>query len=102
KPEAEAWLHSLINKNLRVHTTDLRMFVGTFKCTDPNGNIVLSLTHEYRQPSPQKLAEAMAKADSSETFRAEMTPRYLGLVVVPGQYIVKIELEEFVSQMRNR
>lgn len=29
-----------------------------------------------------------------------MTSRYLGLVVVPGEYIVKIELEEFASQMR--
>jgi N-alpha-acetyltransferase 38, NatC auxiliary subunit len=38
----------------------------------------------------------------SETVRAEMTSRYLGLVVVPGEYIVKIEMEEFVSQMKSR
>jgi hypothetical protein len=31
-----------------------------------------------------------------------MTSRYLGLVVVPGEYIVKIEVEEFASQMRDR
>lgn len=30
----EAYLNSLINKTLRVLTTDSRMFVGTFKCTD--------------------------------------------------------------------
>lgn len=30
----EAYLNSLINKTLRVRTTDSRMFVGTFKCTD--------------------------------------------------------------------
>lgn len=101
KPEAEAYLQSLINKTLRVYTTDSRLFVGTFKCTDPNSNIVLSLTHEYRQPSQQKLAEAASNAES-DTFKAEMTSRYLGLVVVPGQYIVKIEQEEFVSQMKNR
>jgi hypothetical protein len=31
-----------------------------------------------------------------------MTSRYLGLVVVPGKYIVRIEAEEFASQMRGR
>jgi hypothetical protein len=30
-----------------------------------------------------------------------MTSRYLGLVVVPGQHIVKMEVEKFASQMRN-
>lgn len=64
-------------------------------------NIVLSLTHEYRQPSQQKLLEAVASLES-DTVRAEMTSRYLGLVVVPGEHIVKIEVEEFVSQMRSR
>jgi len=33
--EARAFLSSLINKSLRVHTTDSRMFRGEFKCTDP-------------------------------------------------------------------
>lgn len=32
----------------------------------------------------------------------DMISRYLGLVVVPGKYIVKIELEEFASQIRGR
>ena len=34
EPAGEAYLNSLINKTLRVLTTDSRMFVGTFKCTD--------------------------------------------------------------------
>ncbi|KAH6657770.1 hypothetical protein BKA67DRAFT_656013 [Truncatella angustata] len=101
KAEAEAYLQSLINKTLRVYTTDARLFVGTFKCTDPQSNIVLSLTHEYRQPSQQKLLEAAASVES-ETVAAEMTSRYLGLVVVPGEHIVKIEVEEFVSQIKSR
>ena len=32
----------------------------------------------------------------------EMTSRYLGLVVVPGEYITKIEVEEFASQMKGK
>jgi N-alpha-acetyltransferase 38, NatC auxiliary subunit len=31
-----------------------------------------------------------------------MTSRYLGLVVVPGEYITKIEVEEFASQMKGK
>jgi hypothetical protein len=29
-----------------------------------------------------------------------MTSRYLGLVVVPGEYIRKIEVEDFASQVK--
>jgi N-alpha-acetyltransferase 38, NatC auxiliary subunit len=29
-----------------------------------------------------------------------MTSRYLGLVVVPGEFITKIEAEEFASQVK--
>lgn len=35
KDEAHDYLSSLLNQNLRIHTTDGRMFRGTFKCTDP-------------------------------------------------------------------
>lgn len=35
KDEAHDYLSSLLNQSLRIHTTDGRMFRGTFKCTDP-------------------------------------------------------------------
>ncbi|KAL7620357.1 hypothetical protein AAE478_009351 [Parahypoxylon ruwenzoriense] len=105
KTEAETFLKSLLNKNLRIYTTDGRLFIGTFKCVDPNSNVVLSLTYEYRQPSAQKLAAAAASASSdadADTVTADMTSRYLGLVVVPGKHIVKMEAEEFSSQAKSR
>lgn len=34
KEEANAFLESLLNKTLRVYTTDTRIFVGQLKCTD--------------------------------------------------------------------
>ena len=34
KAQAEDYLHSLLNKALRVTTDDTRMFMGRFKCTD--------------------------------------------------------------------
>ncbi|KAI1264830.1 hypothetical protein F5Y18DRAFT_68382 [Xylariaceae sp. FL1019] len=104
KADAESYLKSLLNKNLRVHTTDGRMFIGAFKCTDPDRNVVLALTYEYRQPSLQKIVEAAATAQSSgsEAVLADMTSRYLGLVVIPGDHIVKMEVEEFISQVKSR
>ncbi|KAI0390289.1 hypothetical protein F5Y17DRAFT_461923 [Xylariaceae sp. FL0594] len=104
KAEAEEYLQSLINKTFHVLVTDGRLFVGTFKCTDTDSNIVLAHTHEYRQPSAQKVAEAAAAAAASSgsgkgTFKADMTSRFLGMVVIPGEHIIKLEVQEYVSQM---
>lgn len=32
--EATEFLSSMLGQQLRIHTTDTRMFVGDFKCTD--------------------------------------------------------------------
>lgn len=118
--EARDYLATLLNKNIRISTTDGRMFRGAFKCTDPvrgpltvfqkdmyvltqrtqDTNVVLAQTYEYRQPSQRQREEATEKAsDGSVTL--DMTSRFLGLVVVPGQHIVKMEVEQFASQMKN-
>ncbi|KAH7413055.1 hypothetical protein BKA64DRAFT_740790 [Cadophora sp. MPI-SDFR-AT-0126] len=93
KLQSEAYLTSLLNKTLRITTTDTRMFLGQFKCTDSDLNIILSQTYEYRLPLPPKFPSA-----SSTTL--DMTSRFVGLVVVPGPYITRIEVEEFESQMK--
>lgn len=62
---------------------------------------MLAYTYEYRQPSVQQRARAAENADpSSGTVKMEMSHRYLGLVVVPGEHIVKIEKEDFASQLK--
>ena len=71
------------------------------------GKTVLQHTYEYRHPTPQQVSKAAAEAASvAETgdgkVKVDMISRYLGLVVVPGKYIVQIQLDEFVSQMRGR
>ncbi|MCJ1257486.1 hypothetical protein MMC24_005311 [Lignoscripta atroalba] len=105
-PQAIQYLQSLLNKQLCLHTSDTRMFVGEFKCTDNECNIILTRTHEYRPPSLAAINAAAAgsvdpppsSSSSStsppKTVKAEMTSRFLGLVVVPGQYITKIEVED--------
>lgn len=59
-------------------------------------NIILSQSYEYRQPSEDAVkaaAESSSKTSSTATLKVDMTSRFLGLIVVPGQYITKIEVE---------
>jgi N-alpha-acetyltransferase 38, NatC auxiliary subunit len=55
-------------------------------------NIILSQSYEYRPPTA-KMIQITAGASSITTLKADMTSRFLGLIVVPGQYINKIEIE---------
>jgi len=45
-------------------------------------------------PSEKAKKEAIEKAQASQgTGRADMTSRFVGLIVVPGKHIVKLEVE---------
>ncbi len=111
--KATEYLQNLLNKKFRVYTNDSRMFYGDFKCTDnvshpvqdykpavnvfQECNIILSQSYEYRQPTAnavQAAAESPTGTSSTETLKVDMTSRFLGLIVVPGQYITKIEVED--------
>jgi hypothetical protein len=73
-------------------------------------NIILAGTYEYRFPSPSAIRDATANTNNEqieakpEPIKAtvDMTSRFIGLVVVPGQHITKIELEETPQQSRLR
>jgi len=103
--DAKSYLTTLLNKTLRIHTTDKRMFLGQFKCTDSDRNIILAQTFEYRLPAPPSPSKAPSAKEAEKTSKTEgkvrrdLISRYLGLVVVPGEYVTKIEVEEFVSQV---
>jgi small nuclear ribonucleoprotein (snRNP)-like protein len=94
---ATTYLSTFLNRTLHLHTTDGRMFAGQMKCTDPERNIILSMTHEYRQPSTQDIqlaAQRHERAGKSGNVKVDMKKRFVGLVVVPGRYITRIEVEE--------
>src|SRR5438046_2124641 len=113
--EAISYLQSLLNRQLRVHTTDTRMFIGQLKCTDKvtnflvrvhgrsifdavlqqDRNIILAGTHEYRPPPSSLIKAAAEQSVEDGTTGLNMTNRFVGLVVVPGAYITKIEVEEY-------
>jgi hypothetical protein len=58
----------------------------------------MSDSYEYRLPS---VAAPGAETKTGSVVK-DMTSRYLGLVVVPGEYVTKIEVEEFASQLKGR
>ncbi|KAF2203955.1 hypothetical protein GQ43DRAFT_388975 [Delitschia confertaspora ATCC 74209] len=91
--EATAYLTQFIGKNLRIHTTDNRIFGGQMKCTDKDLNIILSLTYEYRKPSSAIIQRAI-QASGNPSASVPWNSRYVGLVVVPGEHVTKIEYEE--------
>ena len=60
-------------------------------------NIILSQAFEYREPSLNAIkdaANASATPGPKDKIKLDMTSRFLGLIVVPGQYITKIEVED--------
>lgn len=64
-----------------------------------DSNIILSNAFEYRAPSKKAEAEALEQMQQSgEPSKADMTSRFMGLIVVPKHQIEKIELEEKRSE----
>lgn len=59
-------------------------------------NIILAKTYEYRYPSDaaREASLSTAAASGKDTAKIDMTSRFLGLVVVPGAHITRIEVEE--------
>ncbi|KAI9361431.1 hypothetical protein BD770DRAFT_383397 [Pilaira anomala] len=65
-------LESYLNFKSRVKITDGRTFIGTFVCIDKQKNIILAHTEEFRGAEK----------------------RMVGLVMIPGKHLVKIETED--------
>ncbi|KAI4669432.1 uncharacterized protein J4E79_001476 [Alternaria viburni] len=91
--QATFWLSQFIGKNLRIHASDGRVFGGHMKCTDKDRNVILALAHEYRAPSAESIRKAVEESGNPSASVA-WNSRYVGLIVVPGQHITKIEFEE--------
>lgn len=64
-------------------------------------NLILANSLEYRFPTPSAVGAAAKEheswdkthAASQATVKVNMTSRLIGLIVIPGRYITKIELE---------
>ncbi|CAO3614050.1 unnamed protein product [Cunninghamella blakesleeana] len=65
-------LRSYLNFKARIQITDGRVFIGTFVCIDKQKNIILAQAEEFR----------------------EEEKRLVGLVMIPGKHLVKVETED--------
>ncbi|ORX88536.1 hypothetical protein K493DRAFT_236290 [Basidiobolus meristosporus CBS 931.73] len=74
-------LRSYLNLKARIKATDGRIFLGTFMCIDKDKNIILAQTDEYRGVSPPPPVYLEEK-------------RFVGLVMIPGKHLVKVEIED--------
>lgn len=61
---------------------------------------MLAHAFEYRFPTAEQSRQAVLDNPNDPDPVVDMVSRYLGLVVVPGQHIVKIHLEQYASQMK--
>ncbi|KAF2719370.1 hypothetical protein K431DRAFT_228832 [Polychaeton citri CBS 116435] len=102
--EAAQYLSTFLDRTLRVHISDGRVFVGQLKCTDSERNLILAMTQEYRPPTDTEVRRFHEKHQGEDTEREggralahrpklEMKKRFVGMVVVPGNHIQKIEME---------
>lgn len=70
--------------------------LGTAAHMSQECNIILSQSYEYREPTRNAVEDAAgssSETSSTATLKVDMTSRFLGLIVVPGQYITKIEVD---------
>lgn len=72
-------LQDCLEKTWRVTIKDGRQFTGTCTCVDKRKNVLLTHTVEY--------AQEIASRDNSQHGR------HLGLVMIPGNEIVKAEIK---------
>ncbi|KAF2871185.1 hypothetical protein BDV95DRAFT_607454 [Massariosphaeria phaeospora] len=98
--EAATYLAQFIGKNLRIHTSDHRVFGGQMKCTDKDRNIILALTYEYREPAAEAIRKVV-EASGNPSTPVNWTSRYVGLVVIPGAHVKKIEFEESAGAQKS-
>ena len=104
-PEGEAALSAarpLLDRSARVLLSDGRLVVGRFYCLDREGNVVLvdAFTQSPAKPTQAGAgtgtgAGAGAGAGAGESSRAlaEEPWRSVGVVMVPGRHLVRIEVE---------
>ncbi|KAN0060824.1 hypothetical protein ACQY0O_007483 [Thecaphora frezii] len=91
-----------INQTVVVHIPDGRAFRGTLLCIDNSVNIILANTFELRSTAASDGAhvhEPSQATDWDTTFhsspRSGVTERNVGMIMVPGNHVVRFEVEQF-------
>lgn len=74
-------LTSTLNTTYKISIPDGRIFIGTFICIDPQGNIILDRTTEYVKQKIEEEGEEGKKG------------REIGMVLIPKKYWMSVERE---------
>ncbi|ORX57227.1 hypothetical protein BCR36DRAFT_345228 [Piromyces finnis] len=95
-------LSRYIYNKLRVTIEDKREFIGYFMCIDKDKNIILSATNEYclKEETDKKDQNEIDNSDDFEfdenkMFEDKYESRFVGLIMIPGKYIKKVEAVSF-------
>lgn len=104
---ARSYLRSLLNQHLQVELSDGRRLIGQLLCTDRDLNIILGGCTEHvwlssppSQPNPLSSHESDSHESCSVNAKSKLEHevRVLGLVVVPGNHIVKLSLRKDIDE----
>lgn len=83
--QAKATLRGLLQSTLRVTLSDGRVVTGQYQCLDEHLNFILQGATERRV--------VRERAGVEESVERQQV-RNLGLVVLPGKHVVKVEVKE--------
>jgi hypothetical protein len=76
--EGEKWIYSLLGLEMKILITDQRVLLGHFICTDRDRNVIMQGTNEFM----------------SEEEIATKVGRSIGLAMIPGRHIQKMEIKQ--------
>jgi N-alpha-acetyltransferase 38, NatC auxiliary subunit len=80
---------TLLEKTCLVHISDGRAFKGTFICVDSARNLLLSNATEYKAKAQGTGGHASLQGGAE----AQYEKRFVGLVMVPGLHLAKLEVQ---------
>lgn len=101
--KSRLFLDGILNKRIRVDLTDTRYIIGRLVCTDKDCNLVMSesvehgvskkineLSNDDKNNSIMNNDDQNGADSEHNTQIATETGRHLGIVMVPGNHIVRL------------
>lgn len=95
---------TFIEKTVLLHVSDGRAFRGTFLCVDDGMNVILANADELRPVSDSSSSgpSAVSLGTDEDTTDSTIATRWVGMVMVPGHHVQKIEIKAEASYNRHK
>lgn len=87
-------LAAYLSRPVRVAITDSRVFRGTLLCIDPNLNLILGGASFIKNTTTginSDITESLQDEKLDGNTNTSAREKYIGMVVLPGRHITKIE-----------